>query len=530
MKMSIYQVFTRLFGNDNDTNKYGGTIQENGVGKMEAFTRPILEEIKSLGITHIWYTGVIEHATTTHYSGIRHDSDEIVKGRAGSPYAIKDYYDIDPDIAVDVDKRMEEFEELIERTHSVGLRAIIDFVPNHLAREYEAGLFEDKNFYILDGDFVVPEGIAPYGALFKMKREDIQYRESPARATGNDCFSPSPSINDWYETVKLNYGINYNDGSHNFDPIPDTWFKMRDILLYWTNKHVDGFRCDMVEMVPVEFWHWVIPQIKDVDPYITFIAEVYNPNEYRDYILNGHFDYLYNKVGLYDTLRDIVYCQRSTKAITNCWQQTEGINDNMLQFLENHDEQRIASHLFAENPFKAIPAMMVSATINRGAIMTYFGQEVGEPAKGASGFSGDDGRTSIFDYCSVPELNKWKHGKLSTVQKELRRHYSQILNFAISSEAIAKGEFYDLMWLNMDNPNIDKLYIYARHTASQKLLIVINFGSIPLKTPIVISEHARQTIGINQAKELREIFGKSVYDIGTDIDISGYSYKVFEII
>lgn len=529
MKVSIYQVFTRLFGNDNDTNKYGGTIEENGVGKMESFTPKLLSDIKDLGITHIWYTGVIEHATTTHYEGVQCDSDEIVKGRAGSPYAIKDYYDIDPDLAVRVDRRVEEFEALVNRTHEAKLKVIIDFVPNHLSREYEAGVFGDENFYMLDGDFVVPEGVAPYGMLFKMKREDIKYKESPARATGNDCFTASPLINDWYETVKLNYGVDYHSGERHFDPIPDTWVKMCDILKYWVAKNVDGFRCDMAEMVPVEFWHWMIPQIREINPDVIFLAEVYNPDEYRNYIFNGKFDYLYNKVGLYDTLRGVICCKQSTKDITRCWQQTEGINDYMLQFLENHDEQRLASRFFANNSIVGIPAMMVSATINKGAIMTYFGQEIGEVANGASGFSGDDGRTSIFDYCSVESINKWRRNQLSDEQIILRKEYAKILNFAISSEAITDGQFYDLMWLNMGNPQIDNLYIFVRYTEKEKLLIVSNFSSEMVNTQIVVSEEACKTIGIESICEWEDIFTGEIIKNGTDIDVAGYSYRVLII-
>lgn len=74
------------------------------------------------------------------------------------------------------------------------------------------------------------------------------YKEYPAKATGNNRFDAYPNINDWYETVKLNYGIDYQNGNTpHFNPIPDTWTKMLDILLFWAGKNIDGFRCDMAE-------------------------------------------------------------------------------------------------------------------------------------------------------------------------------------------------------------------------------------------------------------------------------------------
>ncbi len=103
-KLLIYQLFVRLFGNQNQTNKYYGSIEENGCGKFNDINDLALQEITKLSISHVWLTGVIEHATMTDYSyhGIKRDDPDVVKGRAGSPYAIKDYYDVDPDLAVNV--------------------------------------------------------------------------------------------------------------------------------------------------------------------------------------------------------------------------------------------------------------------------------------------------------------------------------------------------------------------------------------------------------------------------------------------
>ena len=404
-KIVVYQVFTRLFGNDNKHCIHNGDIAENGCGKLADFTSKALGKIKDLGATHIWYTGVIEHATQTDYRryGITPDHPAVVKGKAGSPYAIKDYYDIDPDLAKDVPGRMKEFENLIQRTHRSGLKVIMDFVPNHVARQYNSdaqpngtvqlGAHDDTScsFSANNNFYYIPD--SELHAQFDMKAGAMdEYQEKPAKATGNNRFDAYPQIDDWYETIKLNYGVDYmNGGCTHFDSIPDTWNKMLDILLFWASKKVDGFRCDMAEMVPVEFWEWVIPQVKKIYPNILFIAEVYNPNEYHNYLFRGNFDYLYDKVGLYDTLRAIVCGQESATAITRAWQNLGGIEKRMLNFLENHDEQRVASNFFAGNPRKAIPALIVSACMNTNPMMIYFGQEFGERGMDNEGFSGRDG-------------------------------------------------------------------------------------------------------------------------------------------
>ena len=360
-KMIIYQVFTRLFGNNHNHCINNGNITENGCGKMADFTAKALNEIKKLGATHIWYTGIIEHATQTDYRryNIRPDHPAIVKGKAGSPYAIKDYYDVDPDLANDVQERMKEFENLVQRTHRSGLKVIIDFVPNHVARQYHSdaqpdgtsqlGANDDPNYAFspYNNFYYIPQ--SELHGQFDMKGSAAEpYRECPAKATGNNRFDAYPNITDWYETVKLNYGVDYqNGGTCHFNPTPDTWTKMLDILLFWADKNIDGFRCDMAEMVPVEFWEWVIPQVKEKHPDLLFIAEVYNPAEYQNYIFRGKFDYLYDKVGLYDTLRNVICGYDSATAITRSWQSLGGIEKRMLNFLENHDEQRIASAIAA---------------------------------------------------------------------------------------------------------------------------------------------------------------------------------------
>ena len=514
-KFAIYQVLPRLFGNYNTTRKPHGTIQENGCGKFNSFTPKALKEIKSLGITHIWYTGVIEHATKTDYSafGIRPDHPAVVKGNAGSPYAIKDYYDVDPDLAEDVPNRMKEFEALVERTHKAGMKVLIDFVPNHVSRQYHSDAkpevvkdlgetdHPEWHFSPLNNFYYIP------GQAFKPQFDVQDYSEFPAKATGNDHFTASPGINDWYETVKLNYGINYTEGSQRqFSPTPDTWFKMRDILMFWAAKKIDGFRCDMAEMVPVEFWGWVIPQVKKQFPEVIFIAEIYNPTEYRNYLANGKFDYLYDKVGLYDKLRDVTSKNHPVRNLSYCWQLLGGIEDYMLNFMENHDEQRIGSGFFCGNGMYAKPGMIVAATLTKAPVMIYAGQELGELGMDAEGFSGVDGRTTIFDYWGVKSLQAWaNNGKfdgagLSKDQKELREFYRKLINIAVNEKAVTDGLMYDLEYFNFENPkfNSHEQFAYFRKHNDELLLFALNFHDTHLNTEIRIPREAFQYMNIEE--------------------------------
>lgn len=508
-KIIIYQIFTRLFGNTNATRKYNGTIADNGCGKMNGFTPAILRRISELGATHVWYTGVIRHATTTDYSayGIPRQHPAVVKGNAGSPYAITDYYDIDPDLAVNVGKRMLEFESLVKRTHDAGLKIIIDFVPNHVARQYKSiarpkgvkdfGEDDDtgkqfdpmNNFYYCPGAAFDPEIDLHHG-------EEKPYEEFPAKATGNDCFGNRPGRNDWYETVKLNYGVDYCDAggvSTHFSPIPDTWKKMRDILLFWAGKGVDGFRCDMAEMVPSEFWKWATAEVKRKHKKVVFIGEVYNPARYREYIAAG-FNYLYDKVGMYDCVRDVVCGNRWAADITRQWQQTDDIADNMLYFLENHDEQRLASDFFAGNARKGIPALIVSALMRQNPLMVYAGQEFGERGMDEEGFSGMDGRTTIFDYWSMDSLI---HGyccrrQLTKEEKALEAEYSRVLNIARTEKAVSEGEFFDLMYVNPSSGDFDasRQYVFIRKYKNEVLVVAVNFADTEANVRINIPQHA----------------------------------------
>lgn len=558
-KMIIYQVMTRLFGNNTIRCEQNGDIEKNGCGKMADFTTKALQEIKSLGATHIWYTGLIEHATQTDYSkiGIRKDHPAVVKGKAGSPYAIKDYYDIDPDLAVNPQKRMKEFENLIIRTHRAGLKVIMDFVPNHVARRYHSdvkpermsdfGAEDNVNLaFSPQNNFYYCPGRKLEGAIDFFAGEKEPYTEMPAKATGNDRFDSFVNIEDWYETVKLNYGVDYCGGRRcYFDPIPDTWNKMKDILLYWADKGVDGFRCDMAEMVPCEFWGWVIPQIKENYPALLFIAEVYNPNEYRNYIYNGKFDYLYDKVGLYDTLRGVTCNNTSASNITGCWERVNDIQEHMLNFMENHDEQRIASDFYARSGVKGKPGMIVCATMNTNPVMIYFGQELGEKGMNNEGFSGLDGRTTIFDYWNVDTIRRWRNHNqfdgtlLNNEEKELRQFYRRLLTICNEERAVKEGLFFDLMYVNHDNWNFNdnRLFAYLRKSDDELLLIVVNFADMPVRTSIRIPQHAFDYLHISSMTNCTAVDllsgEKTVLSLQPDketyVDLRGNSGKIYKI-
>lgn len=539
-KIIIYQVLPRLFGNKKKSNIVAGTLNENGVGKFNAFTAKALQSIKSLGVSHVWFTGIIEHATTTDYSvfGIMPDHPAIVKGKAGSAYAIKDYYDVDPDLAENVPNRMKEFENLVKRTHQQDLKVIIDFVPNHVARQYAS---DAKPAGVVDlGENDHPEWhFSPFNNFYYLPGQAFQpgfelkdYHEYPAKATGNDQFTASPSYNDWYETIKLNYGVNYVEGMQKqFDPIPDTWLKMRDILLFWADKKVDAFRCDMAEMVPVEFWHWAIADVKNKYPNIQFIAEVYNPEMYRSYIHFGGFDYLYDKVGMYDTLKNIVCNHHHASEISYRWQSVNDIRGNMLHFLENHDEQRIASDFFAGKAEKIYPALIVSSALTSAPFMIYAGQELGERGMDAEGYSGCDGRTSIFDYWTVESLFNWyANGKfdgknLSEDQSRIRNYYQKLMQLVVTEKALSVGDFYDLQYANHQNEhyNASRQFAWFRFVESEWLLLVVNFDAVQVDVEINIPQEAldhMQLKGIKKAVELLQSTALSSWEVGNTFTCS----------
>lgn len=533
-RLIIYQLFPRILTNDTPDCVAWGSIEKNGCGKFNQITPEVIKSIGELGVNCLWLTGVIEMATKTDFSdyGIPADNPNVVKGEAGSPYAIKDYYDVSPSLAENVAERMSEFENCVDRIHAGGMKVIIDFVPNHTARRYHSdvapkgikdfGADDDIRMFFTPSNnyyYIPNQRFSPY---FSLDREGNEpYVEFPAKATGNDCFTAFCHETDWYETVKLNYGVDYFDHSEHFDPIPDTWMKMLHILRFWASKGIDGFRCDMVFMVPLAFWHWAIPQVKKDYPGIIFIGEIYDVGLYRPFLDYGCFDYLYDKVNLYDTLVGIETRHVSAACLTGCWQTVDGIGERMLNFLENHDEVRFASKAYAGDPMRVVPSLVTGAMMTKGPYMIYYGQELGEPAADNEGFAGDNDRTTIFYYWSLATLRRWYAGgkcdgsMLTPQEKWLRGFYAKVLRLCNENAALREGGFFDLMYVNLQNPGFDPhgQFAFFRYHEDEVLLIVANFEHKDVIVDINVPELAFDMMhlekGLRQTKDL--LTGKPVH-------------------
>ena len=490
--MIVYQLLLRAFGNR--TCVPGGSYARNGSGKFADITDDVLHRLRKLSVNAVWYTGVISHATRTHWRTIPDCHPSIVKGEAGSPYAIRNWFDVDPALAVNFDNRMAEFEALVERTHRAGMKVILDFIPNHVYREYRS-YFTPENFFLLDEPLQLPAGLQG------------DYAENPARATGNDVFHAHPTENDWYDTVKLNYGNR------------STWSKMLSVLKFWVGKGVDGFRCDMVELVPAEFFAWAFRALRATRPDLLFIAEVYGKDHYRRYAEAG-FDLLYDKSGFYDALRDIVRGARPASCLTQEWQFLGDLQPRMLNFLENHDEQRVASDFFAGSGRGALAALAVSLLVNKASFLLYFGQEVGERGMEAEGFSGADGRTSIFDYCVVPSVRRWLTGRLTAEEDRLYKEYGRLLRIATGDAIFAKGGTFDLMYANpaSDRFDPDRQFAWMRGYDGSVMVIVANFSDRPADVEVCIPQAAFDYFGLaGPGRTVRCRVGSNDY---TRIDVS----------
>jgi glycosidase len=526
VKPIIYQMLPRLWGNDKIRPKKNGTLTDNGTGKFSDIDDATLKYLKWLGCSHVWYTGVLRHSTQASEDGCIPSHPQFVKGKAGSPYAICDYYDVNAYLADNPDDRMTEFEQLIKRTHDNGLKLIMDFVPNHVSRDYGKvnpvpghpvlGSDDDKTVHWKsENDFFYYTGQAltlPTPCPKGMK----PYHEMPAMATGNNCYTPEPGINDWYETVKINYG----------DQHTATWDKMADIIDFWASKGVDGFRCDMVELVPPQFFTWLIRKTKEKYPSLIFIAEVYKKELYRKYIKEVGFDYLYDKSGLYDTLRTVVEKNvndngmpvelwQSATGITRNWQFLSDLQPYMLNFLENHDEQRYTSDFFGKDNSNAFAPLFVSLYLNTAPFMIYFGEEVGEKGMDEEGFSGKDGRTTIFDWWSIGSVRRLRkvigNGEYESMSpSKLTKagmkpeeaaffcRFAQAMRFAASDEAVRRGTTYDLCYCNYssDGFNKDKHFVFLRDFEEHTLLIAANFSQSECRMNITIPSHAFEWMGI----------------------------------
>lgn len=520
-RLILYQLLLRQFANSGSPNLPGGNWSVNGSGTFDGLNSEILKSIHDLGCNAIWLTGILRHASRSDNPAaekqLNHPS--LVKGMAGSPYAIEDYFSTDPDLQSRPNDAWAEWKECAERIHAQGMKLIIDFVPNHCARNYQspharkAGLRDlgegdrtDLAFHPGNHFYYLPGKPLELPAEARLGSSD-EYYEFPARATGNDCFGSDPGIDDWFETIKLNYGLDFSTGKTYYSPIPPVWNYMKEVLLFWAEKGCDGFRCDMAEMVPIPFWKWVVDEVKAAYPELIFIAEVYNPELYRPF-LDAGFDFLYDKAGTYDCFRAILEGHGDCRDLSGIWQQQEGIQHRMLRFLENHDEQRIASRFFAGNPFKAIPAFAAAAFSGKAGLMLYAGQEFGETAEGIQGFSGDDGRSSIFDYGCVPVVKKWLSGSISDCQnlteteKLIRKEYALILKICQNEDAFSEGSFYDLQYANPLSEEYDaqKIWSFLRIGKSKKFIVIYVLSDFDKNIKIKIPANALQFSNISASQ------------------------------
>jgi glycosidase len=566
----IYQLMPRLFSNTNARRKPNGTLAENGVGKFNDLNATALGAIKEMNFTHVWLTGVLSQATSTNYSeiGLPADEPDLLKGLAGSPYAVRDYFDVCPDYAVNPADRLTEFESLIGRAHAAGLRVIIDFIPNHVARCYRsiirpglnfgrdddpAKFFDPQNnFYWLQRDS--PGGgpplrlpsVAENGELVSPTCRVLGHGDGVfsgererGRVTGNNVVSWRPSLNDWYETVKLNYGYDFTTGQRAYpcaeNPdalLPDTWLKMDAVLAYWQSFGIDGFRCDMSHMVPPEFWSWALDRARQRDPSIFFAAEAYDNDPMKvgrgnvmiD-LLNAGFDAVYDDPS-YKSLKYMYdggnWANDLDRALASA--EREYIFQNSLRYAENHDEVRLAGRDQWGNLGAKVgrSASAILYGVARGPVLLYSGQEVGEPADDAEGFGGDDARTTIFDYWSMPELSRWVNGhrfdggQLRPEQQDLRKFYARLLGL-VGEPAFHDGEFFALNYANIGEPGFGRLdgetasghwlYAFLRsdRTTAQRFLVIANlhpnttFTDVRVRLP----SEALDFIGMPRGSQIR---------------------------
>ena len=526
--MVIYQLLPRLFTNQGAT-QFNGTYASNGSGKLAQITPKTLERIKDLGADTVWLTGVVDYATTTDYAAIGKPAShpDVVKGKAGSPYAIRNFFDIAPDLAIDPARRLEEFQQLIGRIHAAGLKVIMDFVPNHTARQYhiasnaqavndeclmnpaandrrEPG-YQVDNFYIyLDKPFEVP----------KPKLGSWVYKENPAKVTGNSAYTHAPTEYDWYETVKINYGLDERHTTLPEGKIPATWPFMTQVLQYWARQGVDGFRCDMVDMVPNPFWQYAIGKVRAVHPKILFIGESYIPSNYKP-LFEAGFSYLYDKVGLYDAVKEVLQGKKGSAGISQALWDTKDVADKLLHFMENHDEPRIAHATMAGSADGGLAGSALQVLATRGPWMHYMAQELGERATEAEGFSGADGKTTIFDYWNLASLGRlsnqgaWGLDSLKPDEKALYQRYRQLYGLKQNRKLFTDGDLYNLSPANPTGygevPEAkDKLFAFIRYLKDKEAsLVVVNLSEVATPITIIIPKEAKTATGLPGGEETK---------------------------
>lgn len=417
MKHIVYQVLPRLWGR----------------GGFSEWDTPAFDYLKTLGVDCVWYTGIPRHAT----------GQPFVKGDPGSPYSVTDWKDVNPYLADDPGDRMGEFRALVDRTHAAGLKVIIDYIPNHVARDYSGPV---RHFNYCDGD--------------------------------------------WTDTLK-------NDWS-----AAETREAMADILRFWAALGVDGFRCDMVELVPADALRELFAELRRDYPGMIFIAEVYGRDNYRMYLEDVGFDLLYDKSGLYDRLRAVCGYRMPARELTWNWQWLGDMQPRMLNFLENHDEQRLASPEFLGDAHKGFAPLAFSLLFNTASFMLYFGQEIGVNAEEGAG-----GRTSIFEWrkpVAVDRLVRYIHsGKgLGREERSLLSRYRELLGHAVKP-VFAEGSVWDLCYCNYDSAGFDpeRHFAFVRYDDTHAFLVVCNFSSAPAG------------ISVRIPPEIEGICGRSAIDV-----------------
>lgn len=347
-----------------------------------------------------------------------------VKGDIGSPYSIADYYDVNDFLADEPENRMKEFGNLVNRCHKHGFKVVLDYIPNHVSPDYSDA----------------------FGGFKTCGYHDY----------------------DWTDTDKIDYSCSEN------------WEKMLNVILFWAAKGVDAFRCDMVELVPVDYWAWLIPAAKAKYPNLEFIAEVYDFNSYGRFKNEAKFDYLYDKSGLYDRIRAIYSGYGSTSELTANWQRLGELQPAMLNFLENHDEQRLASPYFAGSAQRGFAALAMSALFYPAPFMFYFGQELGEDAH-----DGAEGRTSIFSWVRPIKPTS----RLSAEQKDVLEVYRRVLGL---KEKLGDASNFDLCYAQSASQGFDfnRHFAFLRRSDKMEVLVVCNFSDSPADITINIPEEA----------------------------------------
>ncbi len=321
---------------------------------------------------------------------------------------------------------------------------------------------------------------------------------------------------------------------------------MDRVLEHWQALGVDGFRCDMAHMVPPEFWKWAIAKSRARHIDVVFVGEAYDNDPTKvpgvDPVISKLHDGRSNVMfDLLDAGFNGVYDDPTYRMIKKIYEGPGWANDiddarsddfifeNSLRYAENHDEVRIAaqSQWGGLGMKVGVPVSAILFGLSRGPIMLYNGQEVGEPGEGLEGFGGNDARTSIFDYWSMPEFVKWANGhkydgaRLSAEQKQLRSFYGRLLN-VLDEPAFRDGVCIPLNAANRDNPNYGRLpneqpsghwlYSFLRHDpeSSQTFLIVVNLNPWESfkNVRIVVPSSVAQQIGLNKFAPETQIYFK----------------------